>query len=127
MNNFFRGSQFTGRPGAAFAGAGARTSQVQAPAIPSGPNASGSGGIRCESGRAALTACPPPNVVPGVVMDERLALLSDEGQNSSNAQAVREHVEGKQYNGMAIESLIGAVSRAEQNAAEHNEQKKDGK
>jgi hypothetical protein len=60
-------------------------------------------------------ACPP-NVVPGVVMDERLALLSDEGQNSSNAQNLRDHVDGKQYDGTTIESLVNAVSRAEQNA-----------
>jgi hypothetical protein len=49
-------------------------------------------------------------------MDERLALLSDEGQNSSNAQAVRDHVEGKQYDGLAIEKLMNSVTRAEENA-----------
>jgi hypothetical protein len=63
-------------------------------------------------------------VTPGVVMDERVALLTDEGQNSSNAWALHDHVEGKRYSGTTIESLVNAVSRAEQNASDAK--KKDG-
>lgn len=118
MNRYFRSTQFSGRPGAAFAVAGAQSTPVgQASAVPSGPNATALASVRCErSGHIALPASCPPNIVPGVVMDERLALLSDEGQNSSNAQAMREHVDGKQYDGTTIESLVNAVSRAEENA-----------
>jgi hypothetical protein len=53
-------------------------------------------------------------VTPGVVMDEHLAHITDEGQNSSNAQELRDHVDGKRFTGMAIENLIDSVVRAEE-------------
>jgi hypothetical protein len=127
--SFFRGTQFTGRTGASFAGAGVRTNQAVAPAIPSGPNAPSSGGVRCErSGHVALPASCPPlttfNSPPcqlkasGVVVDNALADLLDEGEISSNTEGRRLRAEGfiPADSFPEIASLIDMVARAEEAA-----------
>ncbi|MFL6314751.1 MAG: hypothetical protein ACJ71W_21815 [Terriglobales bacterium] len=116
MNRYFRSSQFAGRT-ESFAGAGVRTSQIQAPAIPSGPNAAALASARCErSGHVALPAPCPPLQALGVVVDNALADLMDEGGISYNAEGRRLRAGGfiPADSFPEIASLIDMVVRAEE-------------
>lgn len=119
MNNYFQGTQFTGRTAESFAGAGVRTGQVHTPAVTSGTNAAALVRARCErGGHAVLPTVRPPLQASGVVVDSALAALLDEGEISSNTEGRRQRAAGfvPADSFPAIASLIEMVGRAEQAA-----------